>query len=382
MRPTSFTLGLVVALACTASAAFAHSFSQASLQLTFAGATADAQWRISLRDLDVLLGLDADHDQRVSSSELARSEAALSSYLLDRLELHADGAACTLQAQPSAAVGDYLHFNFRAQCPAAPQRLAVRYDLFFDHDPSHSSQVIVGASTTLVRADARVVDLVIGKANLWQQTLAYLEQGVWHIWTGYDHILFLCTLLLPVLFTRRRSDKPLLEVLEIVSAFTLAHSITLSLAALQVVALPTRWVEATIAASVCWAALNNIYHWVTHKIWLVVFGFGLVHGFGFASVLHELGLPSTHLLAALVAFNAGVELGQLAIVLAVLPLSLALRRLRWDSPLVLRTGSLVIAAVGGMWLLERALDTSLPRALGQLTRSADQAELSELLHSA
>ena len=382
MRFTAYAFVFPVALACAASAAFAHSFSQASLQLTFAGATAEAQWRIHLRDLDALLALDGDHDQRVSSSELARSEAALSSYLLDRLELHADGAACELRAQPSAAVGDYLHFDFRAHCPAAPQRITVRYDLFFDHDPSHSAQLIVGSSTIVVRADARVVDLTVGKSNLWQQTQAYLTQGVRHIWTGYDHILFLCTLLLPVLFTRKRRDRPLLDVLQIVSAFTLAHSITLSLAALQIVTLPTRWVEATIAASVCWAALNNLYHWVTRRIWLVVFCFGLVHGFGFASVLHELGLPSTHLLSALVAFNAGVELGQLAIVLAVLPLSFALRRLRWGSPLVLRGGSLAVAAIGGIWLFERALDTTLPRALGQLTAADENVELPELLRSA
>ena len=378
IRLASYALYVAAALACTASAAYAHSFSQASLQLTFADTIADGQWRIALRDLDALLGLDADRDGHLSMGELA----ALSSYLLDRLELHADGAACTLAAAPSSTTGDYLHFQFRATCPAAPQRITVRYDLFFDHDPQHTSQLIVGDATLLLRADARVVELVVGKSDLWQEALAYLEQGVWHIWTGYDHILFLCTLLLPALGMRADKKPALLEVLRIVSAFTLAHSLTLSLAALQVVELPSRWVEATIAASVCWAALNNIYQWVTRRIWLVVFGFGLVHGFGFASVLHELGLPGGHLLAALVAFNVGVELGQLAIVLTVLPLAFALQRVRWYSARVLSVGSLAIAAVGGAWLLERALDASLPRAFSQLTAAAEQEELSVLLRAA
>jgi hypothetical protein len=139
-----------------------------------------------------------------------------------------------------------------------------------------------------------------------------------------------------------------------VTAFTVAHSITLSLAALGVIDLPTRLVESVIAASIVVAALNNLRPLVTRRLWLVAFGFGLVHGFGFASVLADLGLPRDALVLALVGFNIGVELGQLAIVVLFLPLAFALRRTRFYRSWVMVGGSLVIALLALVWLVERA----------------------------
>ena len=158
-----------------------------------------------------------------------------------------------------------------------------------------------------------------------------------HIWAGFDHILFLLSLLLPAVlvpsadFRRgvgrrsRASETAFWDVLKVVTAFTVAHSITLSLATLGVVSLPSRLVESAIAASVVLAALNNIRPVVHGGRWIIAFCFGLIHGFGFASVLADLGLPQGSLLLALVAFNLGVELGQLAIVAVFLPLAYALR---------------------------------------------------------
>jgi hypothetical protein len=132
-----------------------------------------------------------------------------------------------------------------------------------------------------------------------------------------------------------------------------AHSITLSLAALGIVALPSRLVESAIAASVVVAALNNLKPVVEGRRWLVAFGFGLIHGFGFASVLTELGLPRDALVLALVGFNLGVEAGQLAIVALFLPLAYALRASRFYRRTVMFGGSLAIALVAGIWLAER-----------------------------
>jgi HupE / UreJ protein len=144
------------------------------------------------------------------------------------------------------------------------------------------------------------------------------------------------------------------DVLKVVTAFTLAHSITLSLAVLGAVELPSRLVESVIAASVVAAALNNVRPLVTRRLWLVAFGFGLVHGFGFASVLADLGLPSDALALALVGFNVGVELGQLAIVLLFLPLAFALRRTSFYRRWVMHGGSLAIALLAAVWFAERA----------------------------
>ena len=148
-------------------------------------------------------------------------------------------------------------------------------------------------------------------------------------------------------------------VLKVVTAFTLAHSVTLTLATLGIVALPSRLIESLIAASVVLAALNNVVPLVQRRLWLVAFAFGLVHGLGFATVLAELGLPRHALAVSLVAFNLGVELGQLAIVALLLPLIFALRETSLYPRLLLRAGSSAIAALGGLWLLERAFDLRL-----------------------
>jgi hypothetical protein len=146
------------------------------------------------------------------------------------------------------------------------------------------------------------------------------------------------------------------DVFRIVTSFTVAHSITLSLAALGIVALPSRLVESAIAASVVVAALNNLRPVVEGRRWMVAFGFGLIHGFGFASVLTELGLPRDALVLALVGFNVGVEIGQLAIVALFLPLAYSLRRSRFYRRAVMTGGSIVIAAVAATWLAERVFN--------------------------
>jgi HupE / UreJ protein len=153
-------------------------------------------------------------------------------------------------------------------------------------------------------------------------------------------------------------------VFKVVTAFTVAHSITLSLAALGVIALPSRVVESAIAASVVLAALNNVRPLVYGGRWALAFAFGLIHGFGFASVLADLGLPQDALLLSLVAFNLGVELGQLAIVAVFLPVAFALRGTALYRRVILVGGSLVVAAIAFAWLCERAFNLTLVPGLG------------------
>jgi hypothetical protein len=203
--------------------------------------------------------------------------------------------------------------------------------------------------------------------GVWQTLRQYVVEGVWHIWVGFDHILFLLSLLLPAVLVWgaprwqpvASARSAFVEVLKVVTAFTAAHSITLSLATLGIVSLPSRLVESTIAASVVLAALNNIRPLFRERRWAMAFGFGLVHGFGFASVLVDLGLPRDALAIALLGFNLGVELGQLAIVAAFLPLALALRDTRFYQRVVLVGGSLAIALLAAIWFVERAFGLAL-----------------------
>jgi hypothetical protein len=199
------------------------------------------------------------------------------------------------------------------------------------------------------------------------QFVDYAREGVWHIWIGFDHILFLVSLLLPsVLLGSGKGRQPaerfaptFWDVLKVTTAFTIAHSITLSLAALSIIQLPSRLVESAIALSVVLAALNNLRPVVRGRRWLVAFGFGLIHGFGFASVLADLGLPQGALLVALVGFNVGVEAGQLAIVAAFLPIAYALRRSWLYRRVVFMGGSAAIALIGALWMVERIFDLRL-----------------------
>ena len=203
--------------------------------------------------------------------------------------------------------------------------------------------------------------------SLTKQIFAYVREGVWHIWIGFDHVLFLLSLLLPAVLRRDagrwvQADRfaPVFwEVLRVVTAFTIAHSITLSLAALEVVSLPSRLVESVIAASVLLAALNNLFPVINERRWAMAFSFGLIHGFGFASVLTDLGLPRDALVSSLFGFNLGVELGQLAIVAAFLPLAFALRATGFYRRSVFTGGSVVVVILAAVWLLERALNLKL-----------------------
>ncbi|MEP6505303.1 MAG: HupE/UreJ family protein, partial [Betaproteobacteria bacterium] len=204
----------------------------------------------------------------------------------------------------------------------------------------------------------------------------FVREGVHHILIGYDHILFLLSLLLPAVWIRSRTVDPrtaiartrwvpaqdmrlaLANVLKVVTAFTVAHSITLALSVLDVVNPPSRWVESTIAASVVLAALNNIWPLISEARWKLTFVFGLVHGFGFASALKDAGLAQGALVGPLVGFNVGVEIGQLCIVAVVLPLAWSLRSTRTYRG-AFAAGSLAIAAVAGLWFVQRAFDLSL-----------------------
>jgi len=340
----------------------------------------EGRWDIALRDLDVALALDADGDGSITWGEVRSRHAEIATYALTRLAMRADGAACRVEAGAqqidSHTDGAYTVLPLTVTCPAAPtaQKLDIEYRLFADLDPQHRGLLSLTLQPGITRAavlgpHAAVQSFDAAKPNRWQQWVDYGREGVWHIWIGLDHILFLVSLLLPaVLLLAGRPPRwapverfapAAWEVLRVVTAFTVAHSITLSLATLGIVELPSRAVESVIAASVVVAALNNVWPVVTGRRWAVAFGFGLIHGFGFASVLGDLGLPADALVLALFGFNVGVELGQLAIVAVFLPLAFALRHTALYRKGLLIGGSLVIALLAAIWFVERAFSVKL-----------------------
>jgi hypothetical protein len=368
-------LSLATCLLLAAAPAQAHKPSDSYLALSVDGSTLRGQWDIALRDLDHAIGLDADGNGEITWGELRARHADIAAYALARLRVEADGAACTLRAGEQLVDehtdGAYTVLRFAVDCPQPPAVLRLDYRLFADLDPQHRGLLRLdaagGTRTAIFSPQAAGQDFELKTASRARQFAAYFIEGVWHIWIGFDHILFLVSLLLPAVLVwqvrhwqaAERFGQAFVEVLKVVTSFTVAHSITLSLATLGWVSLPSRAVESAIAASVVLAALNNVWPLVHGRRWAVAFAFGLIHGFGFASVLADLGLPQDTLVLALLGFNLGVEAGQLAIVAVFLPLAFALRRTTFYRRGVLVGGSLAIAALAAVWLAERVFDLAL-----------------------
>lgn len=358
-------------------AAQAHKPSDSYLALSVDGAAAvRGQWDIALRDLELAIGLDADGNGEITWGELKAKRKDVEAYAFSRLSILADGKSCALNAADflvdEHSDGAYAVLRFEADCGArAPTAIELAYSLLFDLDPTHRGLLRFersGATQTGVLSPERPrLAFGAGEASALAQFFDYLREGVWHIWIGFDHILFILSLLLPSVFifknkqwqAAERFRDTFWDVFKVVTSFTIAHSITLSLAALSVISLPSRLVESAIALSVVLAALNNLKAVVAERRWAVAFAFGLIHGFGFASVLTDLGLPQGALLLALVGFNLGVEVGQLAIVGAFLPLAYAIRRSWFYRRLLFYGGSATIVLVALIWLAERAFDFKL-----------------------
>ena len=365
---------LVALTLMTAPTAQAHKPSDSYLSISVGDVLA-GEWKIALRDLDYAIGLDADDDGAITWGELRQRHQAIAAYALLRLRIEGDGVACPIEAGEqlvdSLTDGAYTVLRFPIGCAHRPQSLRIDYSLFFDLDRQHRGLLRLDADrvsqTAVFSPEHSRQQFDLATASPLRQFATYVREGVWHIWIGYDHVLFLLTLLLPAVLRRHqggwvaapRFRDAFLHVLGIVTAFTLAHSCTLSLAALGVIGLPSRLVESVIAASIVIAALNNLYPLVTRRLWLVALVFGLAHGFGFASVLADLGLPRGALLVSLVAFNLGVELGQLAVVGAALPLIYGLCRWRHYPLAVLQGGSVAIVSVASLWFIQRAFDVAL-----------------------
>ena len=371
MRTSFSKLFFLCSIIFFSSEALAHKPSDSYLNFQVEDKRLSGQWDISLRDLEFAVGLDADGDGQITWKEVKNKQVEIASYAFARLQIFSGEKTCSIQQQnlliDNHSDGAYAVLTFISDCDIQ-QDLEVRYSLFFDFDTQHKGLVRVqngGAITSgIFAAQENKISFSLVHQSFFKQFFNYVKEGIWHIWSGFDHVLFLLSLLLPaVFFIAGNAYKPvasfkpsLNHTLSIVTCFTVAHSITLSLAALQIVVLPSRLVESTIAFSVIFAAFNNLWPIVKSRVWLVAFLFGLIHGFGFASVLMDLGLKENNLISCLLGFNLGVEIGQFIIVLFVLPAIFFLRNTRFYQQFFFKLASLMICLVAFIWLAERALD--------------------------
>ncbi len=365
---------IVVASLALAPAALAHVASNGFLTVDVHGNLLDGAIELAVRDVELAIALDTNGDGKVTWGELQGAEPRLQSYLRQHLGFAADERSCPLMfgsLQVNSRVdGNYAWLPFGARCTRPVDHLTIRYEILKQVDPSHRGLLTLKAGsvvqTAVLGGSEPETTLSASSASSARVFRDYLKAGIWHILSGIDHLLFLFSLLLPAVLIRtdRRwmpvpAARPaLVSIVKVVTAFTLAHSITLTLAALDVVRLPSRLTESVIAASIVVAALNNIFPLVTESRARIAFAFGLLHGFGFASVLTEMGLPRGARILSLLAFNLGIETGQLAVVLAIMPVIYALRSASVYRRTLVPFGSAVIAAIALVWFVQRA--TALP----------------------
>jgi hydrogenase/urease accessory protein HupE len=302
---------------------------------------------------------DAERDQ-VDPARIAASAAPIIAYVAAHIAVTgAAGKACAPEAAKLVPDGNGVIFRNRFSCRDVGGDIVYRSTVLTDVDPAARQVVLIGegdnAPQALLDAVNTAVTLSAPAPSLLSTLERYLVTGIEHIFLGYDHIAFLVAV---VLWARR-----LVPVIKVVTAFTIAHSITLSLATLNVVVIPSAIVEPAIAASIVYVALENFFTRNIDGRWRITFAFGLVHGFGFAGALREIGLPTNAVVTALAAFNIGVEVGQVAIVSIVVPTLIVLDRLMAvDRTKPVRAASLVyalsavITVLGSYWFLTRVFD--------------------------
>jgi len=354
---------------------FAHKPSDSYLSIINSNDVITATWAISLRDLEYAVGLDINQDSLITWGELQQRQARLENYVLSHLSFtDASNQSCHFISNEllvdSKTDGSYAVLKLTTPC--ITESLKLEYNLFFDIDPGHRGLVsYTHNGNTISRiASPESSDFTLSAHihNLFDILYDYIIEGIWHIWVGLDHILFLLMLLLPATLVRNKkvwcsisnSTSTTTDIIKIVTAFTIAHSLTLSLSIFEIVFLPTVVVETAIAVSVLLTALNNLKTMLQNFRWILAFGFGLIHGFGFANVLLDLGLPTATLSTALLGFNLGVELGQLAIVAAFLCVTLFMRHTLFYRNIIIRGGSVVTAVIAVSWIFERMFNYELP----------------------
>jgi hypothetical protein len=407
------TVALVLAsFAFAATSALAHGSSDAYLHLERAAVAANTTLRvdIALRDLDREVAIDADDDRAVTWGEVRRAWPAIREHLRPTIELRTnEGRACMLAARGDAELarrdtGAFVVLRHDIVCPDAAFPASVVYRLFESTDAGHRGLLRIDdaiarsaspAALLVLKPSAEPAPLspALGAASIDEAGRAagtsisqggflhFVREGIAHIASGVDHILFLVVLIVVTVFAReggrwvvRESPRAIVgETLGIVTAFTLTHSITLGLAAAGVVTPASRWVESLIAASVLFTALDNLKlvrgrssgttgvalagpRAMSMPRWALAGIFGFAHGFGFAGPLQELGLRGADLVMPLLAFNLGVEAGQLAVVALLLPVLLAGRRAPRYRSVVVPALSITVGLLAAAWLVERSLE--------------------------
>lgn len=339
-----------------AGGALAHRTNLSTSVVKIDGREVSYELTVSAHDLAVAVGIETDLIAPVPRQALAAREADIGRYVGDRLYFEGSGARCV---QKNSAIDlnnlpDTVILRLAYVCPAGSSAVRLSYSVFFDIDDNHRAIGTIdaggGVQEFLFEPGLNDIEVAVEgpspEVDPWHTAARFLMLGIEHIVTGYDHLLFVLALLLV--------SVRFMNLLKIVTAFTLAHAVTLSLAWFGIIDLPSRLVEVVIAISITYVAAENVLGRRLARRWFIAFGFGLVHGLGFFGILRQIVLPGSGAVIPLVAFNLGVEAGQVAILAVFYPL----QRLVFEKPWydrAMRVCSAAILLLAVIWIVQRSL---------------------------
>lgn len=394
-----FKLLLALVFIAYSNIADAHAPDQSYIYVDIHKDKMGGRFEATAKDLNRSIGLNIPDP--IQMKDLEPHLEKIYAYLKSKSSFSANGQTFDIKFSeveilPLNELDDFAYFYFTLEgFEEVPDAMDIKYECFFDTDPIHRGMFIVEYNwkagvinnesfiSLVFSPDNTQQQLSLTDLSLWKGFVALVKLGIWHIWIGLDHILFIVALILPSVVRRRASlkDESLVDtnvtaaysnswlpvakfkpafiyIISIVTFFTIAHSITLALASLQIINLPSRFVESIIAISIALAALHNITPIFKGREWLIAFLFGLFHGFGFASVLGEKGISGDYLVLSLLGFNVGVEIGQVLIICMVFPVLFLIRKLN-IYPKIVTYGSVLLILISLYWFIERALDVEL-----------------------
>ena len=365
--------------------ALAHQTGNSYLVLTESNGRLQIELDFIVRDLGNLLQPPTQSDAPApvpppaatpTPEQLQAMQPAITQVIQESLgvQLNEETQPLEFVSQSVVLRNDGLYVRQRFTSPSiAPEIkfVVVRYSFFNQNDKLGRAffklQLGKEEISSVFDSSTQTQRFALGDTKRWSTIGLFTHEGAWHIWGGPDHLLFLLTLLLPgLMLLHRATGTPetdshgtktaALFALKVITAFTLAHSITLLASVLDVISLPSRWIESAIALSIMISAALNLQTRIQWSQWKLAFIFGLIHGMGFANGLRELGLSQTYFIETVLAFNVGVELGQIAAVVAVgIPIILLAKQVR-TKQLVMTYGSWGVLLVSGIWLVQRLMD--------------------------
>jgi hypothetical protein len=356
----------------------AHQFSTAYLAIQTHDKTpiVTAEYRLAVRDLSLLVPVTVNDKNQITWGAIKAQDSAITALLGQNLIWKSGSTTCAMNSQREPLAIDqlaglsYIVTYLSIDCGKA-KATTLDYRMLAHIDSGHRL-IVSSEDADKPEAPGRtwlmapsVTELGNTSSDLGETFITYVKEGIHHILTGADHLMFLLMLLLPAVYHRidnkwipvESKFAAVRKTFYIATAFTLAHSITLTVAALNIISLPSKWVESAIAFSIAVAALNNIFPKILGaKQIRIAFSFGLIHGFGFASALSDLPLHTLARLTALFSFNFGIEIGQFICILIFFPLALALRKKVFYRQVMFKGGSIVACILALLWMTQRMLE--------------------------